>query len=233
MSHPTLARLGRLACVLVAVAATAHAQVPAAADVRRLGDAVVFEGRIDGASAARFRDLLDEGGVRRLVVTSRGGLVKPALDMADAILQHRLDVEVPRTCLSSCANYLFPAGRRKLLGHPRAVGWHGNMAHVLYLHRTGQQSWSQPQMDEARQLARDEAALFRRLGVDGFVCWFGKIAPYDVDEFYALSPEDMARFGIQDVAVGTGQPGPGAPGLLTVDWSRLDADRPAVAPDAP
>ena len=227
MSRRTLARL---ACALAFAAASAHGQ---AAGVQRVGDAIVFEGRIDGPSAARFLDLLAEGGVRRLVITSRGGLVKPALDMADAILQHRLDVEVPRACLSSCANYLFPAGRRKLLGHPRAVGWHGNMAHVLYLHRTGQQTWSEALVQDARQLAREEAALFRRLGVDGFVCWFGKIAPYDVDEFYALSPEDMARFGIQDVTVAAGQPGPGAPDLLTVDWSRLDADRPAVAPDVP
>jgi hypothetical protein len=149
------------------------------------------------------------------------------------VREHGLDIEVPRTCLSSCANYVFPAARHKLLGHPRAVGWHGNMAHVLYLHRTGQQTWSEALVQDARQLARDESALFRRLGVDGFVCWFGKIAPYDVDEFYALSPGDMARFGIGDVAVGTGEPGPDAPTLLTVDWSRLEADRRAASPDTP
>lgn len=217
-----------LAACLLAGAAPAGAQAPAAT-VAREGDALVFRGRIDARSAAWFLQLLDEPGVQRVVLTSVGGLVGPALDMADAIHARGLDVEVPTLCRSSCANYLFPAGRRKTLGWPGAVAWHGNMAHVLYLAQTGQEHWSAPQLAQARALARREAAFYRRIGVDGFVCWFGKIAPYGVDDFYFLRAGDLARFGIRDVAVHDGA-APPDPLLqpLQVDWDTLAASRPAV-----
>ena len=230
---PARLLLPRLACaLLLALGASAQAQSPPAT-VERVGDAVIFRGRIEAASAARFQELLREPALTRVVITSQGGLVAPALDMAQALFERGLDVEVPQACLSSCANYVFPAGRRKRLGHARAVGWHGNMTHVLHLHQSGRESWSEPEMQEARLLARREQAFFRRIGVDGFVCWFGKIAPHDVEEFYALTPQDMARFGIAGVVVDPGPSGPSAPELLSVDAGKIESLRPAVAVDTP
>ena len=200
------------------------AQQPAS--VQRTADALVFEGRIDAISAARFLQLLAVPGVRRVVITSPGGLVDAALDMAEAIHARGLALEVPTACLSSCANYVFPAARRKLLGRPGAVGWHGNMAHVLYLQDSGQASWPPPVLAQARALARREAGFYRRIGVDGFVAWFGKLAPYAVDEFYTLAPADMARFGIADVTLATATPDTDVR-LLAVDWPALEALRPA------
>jgi hypothetical protein len=219
-----------LLCVVL-VCASGLAQAPESARVGRVGDAVVFDGRIDARSAAKFVELAQEPGVTRLVITSNGGLVAPALDMGDAVHAHRLDVEVPDACLSSCANYVFLAGRRKVLGRPDAVGWHGNMAHVLWLAQTGQGSWSAGAMAQARELARREADFYARIGVDGFVCWFGKIPPYDVDDFYALSPADMERFGIRDVTVRSAAkdagPRPDVQ-MLQVDPATLQQDRPVV-----
>lgn len=217
---------------MLALGASAQAQSPPAT-VERVGDAVVFRGRIDAASAARFQELLREAAITRVVITSQGGLVGPALDMAQALFERGLDVEVPQACLSSCANYVFPAGRHKRLGHARAVGWHGNMTHVLHLHQSGRESWSEAEIQEARLLARREQAFFRRIGVNGFVCWFGKIAPHDVQEFYALTPRDMARFGIAGVVVDTGPSGPDAPQLLSIDADLLETHPPAVAVDTP
>lgn len=217
---------------MLALGVSAQAQSPPAT-VERVGDAVVFRGRIDAASAARFQELLREAAITRVVITSQGGLVGPALDMAQALFERGLDVEVPQACLSSCANYVFPAGRHKRLGHARAVGWHGNMTHVLHLHQSGRESWSEAEIQEARLLARREQAFFRRIGVNGFVCWFGKIAPHDVQEFYALTPRDMARFGIAGVVVDTGPSGPDAPQLLSIDADLLETHPPAVAVDTP
>jgi hypothetical protein len=204
----------------------AHAQ-----GVTATGDTITFEGRIDNRSAADFLRLLQDPAITRLVISSRGGLVAPALDMADAIHRRQLDVDVPQACLSSCANYIFPAGRRKTLGWPGAVAWHGNMTHVLYLQRSGQASWSEALMAEARQLARREMEFFRGVGVDGFLCWFGKIAPYDVDAFYYLAVQDLEKFGIHDVTVR--EDGPAATDaqglrMIAVDWAQLEAQRPSV-----
>lgn len=226
----------RLAAFALASAlAAAQAQPAPAARVEVAGDAVTFTGRIDARSAAQFVAALDDPAVARVVITSRGGLVGPALDMAEAIRERGLDVDVPDACLSSCANYIFPAGRNKHLGYPRAVGWHGNMAHVLYLQASGQANWSEPALEEARQLARREAAFYRRIGVDGFVCWFAKIAPYDIDDSYSLRVEDMARFGITGVTASEAREGdddPGRPAMIDVQWDRLEADR-SVLSSAP
>jgi hypothetical protein len=212
------------------VLALAHSQ-PLPARVEVAGDAVIFDGRIEGRSAAQFLAAIRDPAITRVVITSHGGLVTPALDMAEAIYARQLDVEVPDACLSSCANYIFPAARRKRLGHERAVGWHGNMTHVLFLQQTGQASWGEPAMDEARQLARREAEFYRRIGVDGFVCWFAKIAPYEVPDFYSLRAQDMARFGIRDVTLREDDIAghKDEPAMVDVQWERLEADRPAVA----
>ena len=205
-------------------AGTARAQTV----VRQEGDAIVFEGQINSASATEFLLLLLDPQVKRLVISSGGGLVAAALDMAQAIHERQLDVEVPRLCHSSCANYIFPAGRNKVLGRLGVVAWHGNMTHVLYLQRTGQGSWNDAQIADARRLAQLEAQLYARLGVDGFVSWFGKIAPYSAEGFYHLSLEDMARFGIRGVSVREPQPLPEQGHLrrIAVDWGRLETDRP-------
>jgi hypothetical protein len=220
--------------VLLACAGTAGAQPAAAASVRLVDDALVFEGRIDARSAAQFLQLLAQSSATRLVITSGGGNVSAALDMAFAVHARGLDVEVPAACHSSCANYIFPSGRRKTLGRIGAVAWHGNMAHVLHLQQTGQANWSEELIADARRLAVREAELFARIGVDGFVCWFGKIAPYAVEDFYALSVADMERFGIGRVSVREafeGETGDPAVRLLRVDWAGLEAIRPALPPE--
>jgi hypothetical protein len=216
--------------LLAAFAGQGHAQSPPAL-VEVADGAVIFNGQINANSAARFLRLLQDRTVTRLVITSRGGIVSAALDMADAIHERQLDVEVPSACHSSCANYIFPAGRRKLVGRPGAVAWHGNMAHILYLQQTAQASWDENLAEGARQLAGREAEFFRRIGVDGFVCWFAKIEPYKVEGSYYLSASDMERFGIRDVTVreaGPGESDPDGVRPVHVDWAGLEAARPSV-----
>jgi hypothetical protein len=220
-----------LSVALLLVAGLGQAQPLPGTTVERQGDAIVFRGRIDDASATTFLQLLQEPGVRRLVITSPGGLVIPALDMAEALAARGLDVEVPEACFSSCANYVFLAGRRKLLGGPAVVGWHGNMTHVLHLQQIGEGRWTRPEVAAAHVLAQREAAFFQRIGVDGFVCWFAKLPPYNVEDFYALTPQDMAVFGIREVSVRAGGVPPYAPPgvqMVSVDRAGLEAVRPAV-----
>lgn len=211
-----------------------QAQSPPASSVRVLGDAVIFNGQINPQAAAEFLRLAQDTDIRRLVITSRGGSVSAALDMAWAIHERGLDVDVPSTCWSSCANYIFPAARRKTVGRPGAVAWHGNITHVLYLQQTGQGQWNEEEMEGARQLARREAEFFRRIGVDGFLCWFAKIEPYRVEDFYYLSVPDMERFGVRQVSLREAPPAePDSAEVrkVQVDWAGLEAARPAVRLD--
>jgi hypothetical protein len=218
-------RLATLAMLLASVVA----QAQTSASVRQEGDAILFDGRIDGPSVREFQRLLTGPSVRRLVIRSQGGLVGAALDMAEAVHARGLDVEVDQACLSSCANYIFPAARNKVLSGPAAVGWHGNITHVVYRQQRGEEQWPAQQMAQARELARREAAFFQRIGVDGYVCWFGKIAPYSAPDFYALSPADMAGFGIRDVTVrDAATPAPTDVRMIEADWAALASGRPHV-----
>lgn len=224
----------RIAFLLCGLAATGLAQAQAArASVERAGDAIVFHGRIDEASAAAFLQLLRDPAVTRLVITSPGGLVHSALDMAEAIHARGLDLEVPQACLSSCANYVFPAARHKRLGAATAIGWHGNMTHVLYLQQAGLRRWSDGELAAARSLAQRETAFFARAGVDGFVCWFAKLPPHEAPEFYALSPQDLALFGIGNVSIDPAAPLLPAPGvrLVVAERAAIERARPAVRLD--
>ena len=221
----TSLRVALLPAVLLGVSACVHA--PDFATVRLEGDAIVFTGRIDLVSAREFLDLLPDPAVRRLVIRSQGGLVAPALEMAEAMQARGIDVEVQGLCLSSCANYIFPAGRRKLISGPGAVAWHGNMAHVIYRQTRGDEQWSEDTMSQARELAPREEAFYRNVGVDGFICWFGKIPPYGEGDFYALSVADMKRFGIADVTVlDPAAPLPAGVRMIKVDFATLEAGRP-------
>lgn len=220
-------RAGLLVAVLVGASACANVPPPSHAIVQRDGDAIVFTGRIDLVSAREFLELLPDPRVRRLVIRSQGGLVAPALEMAEAMEKRNLDVEVRELCLSSCANYIFPAGQRKTISGPGAVAWHGNMAHVIYRQTRGEEQWNEDMMSQARELLPREEAFYRSVGVDGFISWFGKIQPYYEDEFYALSVADMRRFGITDVTVlNPAAPLPTGVRMLTVNFATLEAGRP-------
>ncbi len=219
------------ACAAAAAfSGTAAAQQPAASVIVK-DDAVVFEGQINARSAADFLTLVQRPDITRVIITSRGGSVSAALDMAGAIADRQLDVEVPKACFSSCANYIFPAGNRKRIGRLGAVAWHGNMAHVLYLQQHGLANWDEQQLRDARMLARREEEFFGRIGVDGLVCWFGKLEPYNVPDFYYLSVSDMERFGIQHVSVSDDSAedaGNDEVRAIHVDWAALEAARPGL-----
>ncbi len=217
------------AAALLCASALASAQDPAIVSVQ--DDAVMFRGQISPRSAAEFLLLVQDARVTRLVITSGGGDVAAALDMAAVMHDRGLDIEVPQACHSSCANYLVPAARNKTFGHAGVVAWHGNISHVLYLQQSGQATWPDAQMAVARRLAQREETFYRRVGVDGFISWFAKIPPYNVAAFYSLSVDDMARFGIRDVTVRAPPRDEVGARQVRVDWPSLESFRPSIRLD--
>ncbi len=88
------------------------------------GDVVCFYAQITQDSKRQFLALqIKDGAV--IVLKSGGGDVAAALDLADAIVEKRLSIIVNRYCLSSCANYLFPAAKTKIVLDGGVVGFHG------------------------------------------------------------------------------------------------------------
>lgn len=220
----TFRLLLRLAILMLGtdIALGAHAEdAPPSARVEARGSTIEFEGSIDEQSARAFETLARLGHTHRLVITSGGGDVASGIAMARTVFELGFDVEAPSDCHSSCANYVFPAGRRKIIGSLGAVSWHGNMAHVLYLERSEPGRWGSKSIDSARALAESEHAFFASIGVDGFVCWFAKLDPYGAPDFYSLGVRDMEHFGISNVEINATVEAPGE--------APREASRPAFA----
>lgn len=177
------------------------AEGPPAAEptVKISGQELVFIGPITRASPARLREALAANVVSSIMIDSGGGDVEAALEIGALVRDRRLDVRVRGACLSSCANYIFPSGRKKLIMRGAIVAWHGSSAHLHHQDTKGTGS-SDPVIRQFNaDLARKDAEFMRTIGVDPYVSWFGKLPPFNVANFYALTAADMETFGIKDV----------------------------------
>ncbi len=85
---------------------------------------------IDASSTKTFVSLLRANTIDWIVIASLGGDVASALDMAEAVYDSRASLVVAGPCLSSCANYVFLAARRKYVIPGGIVAWHGGIPEV-------------------------------------------------------------------------------------------------------
>ncbi|PHV10556.1 ATP-dependent Clp protease proteolytic subunit [Chitinimonas sp. BJB300] len=62
-----------------------------------------------------------------LYIDSSGGDIADGMTLAEWVLEKKLNVKViGKGCFSSCANYVFPAGRRREIAKGAVVAWHGS-----------------------------------------------------------------------------------------------------------
>jgi len=188
--------------------------------LERSGDTVIYRGSMtkEGLSAIRKADLGPS--VTTLVIDSAGGEIVTGMEFGTWVYERRLDVVVDRACLSSCANYVFTAGRNKEIKPGAVVAWHGSAKQpglLEQLHDIVEQdigSKRLPHSQKSREIARArltnveyltaaiqmQNGFFYRVGVDEYVTRIGN-DKYGVRGFFYLSAIDMAAFGIDNVTV--------------------------------
>ncbi|MDH5580564.1 MAG: hypothetical protein OEY33_01540 [Bdellovibrionales bacterium] len=111
-----------------------------AGEWKKLGNSTLqFEGRIHFGDHQNFLNLMTED-IKSIEVNSRGGIVGEAILIGEKIFDFKLDIIVNGLCLSSCANYLFVAGKKKKI-KSGLVGFHGNTT-AMY-----KQNWEGTVMD--------------------------------------------------------------------------------------
>lgn len=148
----------------------------------------------------------------RLLISSGGGDIRIGLELGNWIIEHELDVEVLDVCASSCANYVFPAGRTKYLRKDSVLLWHGS---------AWQQNWRMPeevqeQFDDWLNSNRaSETEFYAELEVDNLLTVYGQ---HDQPSVFRLvfhnrimgtgpihgfdySLEDMQRFGLSNIVL--------------------------------
>jgi hypothetical protein len=88
---------------------------------------LLIQGKLDLELLADFRQVLASNDLRdvRVRLRSPGGTTYVGMAIGREIHRRHLDVEVDKRCISSCANYLFTAGRNKYVKSPSHVQFHG------------------------------------------------------------------------------------------------------------
>lgn len=235
----------RLACAvgLLALAGCAARPAPQVVFIDLDGDVLTYRGAIVVNSYARLQAVVGSRPVRALKISSGGGAVTEGIDIARWVHRHGIDVIVDGECFSSCANYIFPAGREKHIVAGGIVGWHGTIEHLLYQHKKGLRSSSAKVMASMETAAAKERALYADIGLNGYMSWFGKIHPYNAHNLYFLSKEDMEYFGLQRLHVRADYPASDLSrwngrekrtiGLLKVDRAVTNASDPNWITHAP
>lgn len=158
--------------------------------------------------------------VRRVVLDSPGGDVVAGIALGQWILDRGADVEVRKLCASSCANYPFVAGRRKIIDDGAIVVWHGSALQENFRHRLADCPRRLAELAHAggefadaylRELAAEETmcgalasmrdaqnAFFERVGASEYVTRMGQ-EPRAFDALWTVSLATMASMGITQV----------------------------------
>jgi hypothetical protein len=188
---------------LALVAATVEPAV-----VRIEGDTLVYRGNLSQASSRSWQravDGLPPGQLARIVIASGGGDTVEGRRLGRWVRQMNLVVEVDTICFSSCADYIFPAGRARRIRDGAIVGWHGNERSLevqaaraglslkaYFLQRFGSEIAKAPaemrgglsidafvdqRLAEMQSRSADERAFFAGLGLDErfTVCGVGDV----------------------------------------------------------
>lgn len=231
---------------LVSCASTNTVSEPPAqgTQVQRQGNAIVYRGAITEQANKQVQRLLAEhADVQWLEIESGGGAIGLGMDLGDIVLTHSLNVRViGRLCASSCANYVFPAGKRREISAGSVLMWHGstlqddfqNFDFEAFERQFGREV---PAAEREAMLARfssehqRQQQMYARFGIDPRITVFGQ--DVNCDCMWALSIADMAAFGLRDVIAPPGYPN------LDPRWAdsplrvlRL-ADYPQFSPEPP
>lgn len=174
---------------------------------------LVFKGAITSEATERVFNLYDELAEKPdlLLISSGGGSIDAAMDMAEWLLIHEMHVEVGSGCFSSCANYVFLAGRTKRLSMNSILGWHGSAW------QKSLDQFSDPESDEYNPIVEElrgrEVDFFSRIGVDHLITVYGQGIRVGIRHWlryltgggklqgFDYSLADLKRFGVDDIVL--------------------------------
>ncbi|WP_333972492.1 hypothetical protein [Alteromonas mediterranea] len=205
--------------VLVAVGLFSY---EAAAGVSIENRELVYEGPISAKNNERAITLY-EAAVDKpstLVITSGGGNVDLGMDLGEFILEHDLDVKVNTFCFSSCANYVFTAGKNKWVGENAILGWHGDAAsaywrdsdiNAMVRHLEGEEKskeWQELRQhydDITRKSVVREKQFFKRISTDHALLTIGlskdlvKAAVKQKARGWTVTPALLEKMGVSNI----------------------------------
>lgn len=191
------------------------------------GSTVVMEGGLNDGFYERFLSLVrgQDHEITTLRVSSGGGFTHEGIKLGTWIVENDVDVVVDRLCFSSCANYIFTAGRNKTILADSIVGWHGSAQQYEYIARglgvtieellgvvydERAAEWGDTPSPEGRELfveeflawnVAEEQAFLEKVGVSVDALVYG-LLPDQFEDYRAGAPGHIIgwTFSIDDMA---------------------------------
>lgn len=205
---------------LIAAVSMAFSAEKNPVDVYIKGNDIFYTGGVSADGYRLLREKMAEAIKKpvRLVINSGGGPVEDGLDIGNWLYDNGLDILVREKCMSSCANYIFPAAENKEISRGAVVAWHGSIADptdnsdieesLKFIDRkfpdlsiAEREKMKEQTRTSFAKYAQTQAArqkqFFQKIGVDERVTLLGPA--YGAQDFYFLSVEDMKCFGIMNV----------------------------------
>jgi len=214
----------RTALPLLALLAAFSVPAARAADVPQVyvnDNELHYVGELDGAANGRLFALYDTLPEKPTVLSirSRGGPVQHGMELGRWVRAHKLDIKVLEYCMSSCANYVFPAAQHKTVSNFAVIGLHGGPGSGQFAFDAATQKMFDAMPPEQRSAMMDglkatikeqgdkEAAYLKEIGVGADHTTLGQQARYqqrmrpDNVAGWTYSAADFARMGVGDIAV--------------------------------
>ena len=150
-----------------------------------------------------------------LAIRSRGGDVVPGMALGAWVHAHKLNVKVMEFCLSSCANYVFTAGARKIVSSNAMIGFHGGLSSKEFsiggsqkaayeaMTATGKAAFK-AELKRGQQLQLDrESAFFKTIGVRQELTTYGQQERFAnmVGDGWTFTQEGFRFFGVDHIEV--------------------------------
>jgi ATP-dependent protease ClpP protease subunit len=197
--------------------------VSASTQVRLDGHQIIYRGGLTAEANAKVFALYEKATVKPtlLSIRSPGGPIDVGLALGEWTHQQRLDVRVDEFCFSSCANYIFTAGVKKILGKDAIIGFHGgassdsfNMAQMnATLARIPAEQREKVREDVEQQLKayiesnrKREADFYQAISVAQKITTLGQEGVYHIYQktgfrgwYYSL--DDMEKLGLKNIHV--------------------------------
>jgi len=150
-----------------------------------------------------------------LAIRSRGGDVIMGMALGQWIHAHKLNVKVMEFCLSSCANYVFTAGARKIVSSNAMIGFHGGLGSQEFrigdsrktayeAMSTSEKAAFQDQLRRERQPELDrETAFFKAIGVRQEITTYGEQMRFKktVGDGWTFTQKGFESFGVDRIEV--------------------------------
>ena len=181
----------------------------------RAEDTICFGGAITPESMAALMQAVRAVPANRplqLVLLSSGGHASAALEVAEELLRRDVTVVTGPICASACANYLFMAADRRVVGPKSILAFHGGRSAsligqveaALAAARAKKDGAATAQLTAALQRLQAERpreqALLRAAGVDvAFFDRFDRLTPCPGTRVraFVFSPEALGRSGVK------------------------------------